>query len=163
MTLPASRRLGWIVASRISMIRVAFSSTTLCATMFPYWPSAIQSRMPRARLANRFSVSFVLGGCSSWTGTRAMAEAMAAGERPAADRRAASAARDRADSTFGGIAVFDHGRRCGRRPRHEHVERARRHLRLPGRDVGDVADRHVRTQGRGSRGEAPARAPAIRR
>ena len=62
MTLPASRRLGWIVASRISMIRVAFSSTTPWATMFPYWPSAIQSRMPRARLANRFSVSLAIGG-----------------------------------------------------------------------------------------------------
>ncbi len=54
MTLPASRRLGWMVARRTSMIRVAFSSTTPWATMFPYWPSAIQSRMPRARLANRF-------------------------------------------------------------------------------------------------------------
>ena len=65
MTLPASRRLGWIVASRISMIRVAFSSTTPWATMFPYWPSAIQSRMPRARLAIRFSLFLGSGGWSS--------------------------------------------------------------------------------------------------
>ena len=79
-----------------------------------------------------------------------MAEVMAAGERPASERRAASAARDSADSTFDGIACLRHGRRRGRRPGHEHVERARRHLRLPGGDVRDVADGHVRTQGRGS-------------
>ncbi len=35
-----------------------------------------------------------------------MAEVTAAGERPASERRAASAARDRADSTFDGIAAF---------------------------------------------------------
>ncbi len=35
-----------------------------------------------------------------------MAEVMAAGERPASERRAASAARDRADSTFDAIAAF---------------------------------------------------------
>ena len=35
VTLPASSRLGGTVASRISMIRVAFSSTTPWATMPP--------------------------------------------------------------------------------------------------------------------------------
>src|SRR5664279_6074640 len=70
MTLPASRRLGWIVASRISMIRVAFSSSTRWATRSPYWASAMQGTVPRARVANRFSLSWGVLGCRSWTGTR---------------------------------------------------------------------------------------------
>src|SRR5665811_2015314 len=62
--------------------------------------------MPTARPANRFWVSLGALGCRIWTGTRAIAEVTAAGGRPASERRAASEARYRAESTFDGIATF---------------------------------------------------------
>ena len=49
--------------------------------------------------------------------------------------------------------ILRHGRRRRRGTSYEHVERAGRYLCLPRVDIGDVADRHVRTQGRGRRRE----------
>ena len=157
MTLPASRRLGGIVASRTSIIRVAFSSTTPWATMFPYWPSATRAgcRRPGWRTGSASARdSFDCRAC-----TCALAPLIADRDdrwRNCTRQRESRLERAQVEGRVRpapGTASLHHGRRCGRRPGHEHVERARRDLRRAGGGVGDVADRHVRAQGRGRRGE----------